>query len=347
MLFSYKYVSHPLEKLHDWITRVVVDVWCRNGGNYTVTLLCPELQAIAEEIDAIDTDDRSIFDDIRDLDALIQALDQPKRDRLATMFDDSTAVDELCCGSPNRQPYNFADLQAWDSQIAEELKSFFYDLFGKHIKSGPIKKRLGNLRDHVDLFCTTNVEGVCPFCGLEETRDANYKTRDDYDHYLPRHKYPFNSVNFRNLSPMCSTCNKSYKTTKDPISRTPGTRQKAFAPFELAVKFPTFGMVLDTSKIQSLAPDDISITITSTTHQEEVDTWQWLFGIQERYKGKLCKKRGVYAWLNAVLKDSANYNKSPKEVLQTIRSNVAADPFLDDGYLKLAALEACAFAGLI
>jgi type I site-specific restriction endonuclease len=71
------------------------------------------------------------------------------------------------------------------------------------------------------------------------------------------------------------------------------------------------------------------------------------FFIQERYKGKLCKKRGAYSWLTAVLNDSASYNKKPKEVLKTIRDNVAADPFLDDGYLKLATLEACDKAGLI
>jgi hypothetical protein len=347
MLFSYTYVSHPLEHLHDWIKKVVVDVWCRNGGNYSVALLCTELQELAAEIDAVDTHNRSIFDDIRDIDTLIQALSQYKRDELVRMFNDSTAVDELCRGNAGRHPYNFADLEAWEPTIAKKLKTFFYDLFDKHIKWGPIKTKLGDLKDHVDSFCGINNEGVCPFCGLGETRDKNYKTRDDYDHFLPRHKYPFNSVNFRNLAPMCSTCNKSYKTTKDPISRSVGTRQKAYAPFEMAVKFPVFSMVLDISKIQALHPTDISITITSATHQDEVDTWQWLFGIQERYKGKLCKKRGAYAWLNSVMKDSANYKMTPKEVLQNIRDSVAADPFLDDGYLKLATLEACESAGLI
>jgi hypothetical protein len=348
MLFSYTYVSHPLEQLHDWIRRVVVDVWCRrNGGEYSVSLLCTELQEIAAEIDAIDTDKRSIFDDLRDLDALIQALEQPKRDQLAVMFNDSTAVDDLCSGKAGRRPYNYDDLEAWEPVIAEKLKIFFYDLFDEHIKWGPIKKKLGNLKDHVDSFCATNEEGLCPFCGLTDNRDENYKTRDDYDHYLPRHKYPFNSVNFRNLAPMCSDCNKSYKTTKDPISRTPGTRQKAYAPFDPAVTLPKFSVALDSSKIKALSLTDICITITSATHQEEVDTWQWLFGIQERYKGKLCKKRGAYAWLNTVLKESANYGKSPKEVLHIVRSNVTDDPFLDDGYLKLAALEACESAGLI
>lgn len=347
MLFSYTYVSHPLENLHAWIEHLVTTVWCRNGGGYSVTLLCTELQEIAAELDIIDTDKRSIFDDIRDIDALIQSLPQTKRDELAKMFRHSTAVDELCRGTASHHPYNFSDLKAWDTNIAENLKTFFYDLFDKHIKWGPIKKELGDLKDHVDLFCATNKEGVCPYCGLEETRDANYTTRDDYDHFLPRHKYPFNAVNFRNLAPMCSTCNKSYKTSKDPISRTPGTRQKAYSPFQPAITFPDVRITLDASKIHALSPDDITITIQSATYQEEVESWQWLFGIQQRYKGKLCKKRGARSWLNSVLKDSANYKVSPQEVLANIRDNAKIDPLLDDGFLKVPTLDACQSAGLL
>lgn len=312
-----------------------------------MTLLCQELQDIAAEIDAIETDEPSIFDDIRDLDVLIQALAQTKRGELVTMFTHSTAVDDLCHGSAAHHPYAYSDLQAWDAKIAPQLKAFFDDLFSQHIKSGPIKRRLGDLKHHVDAFCKINREGICPFCGLEETRDEHYTTRDPYDHYLPRHKYPFNAVNFRNLSPMCHTCNSSYKTVKDPISRRPGTRQKAFAPFEDTVTFPEMQVQFDAGKIQALAPPDITFQISSATHPEEFDTWQWLFGIQERYKAKLCKKRGAHTWLNTILKDSANYGRTPTELLEDIRANTAADPFLDDGFLKLATLDACKAEGLL
>ena len=95
MLFSYSYVSHPLEKLHQWMEHTVLNVWCRNGGEYSVTLLSKELQDIAEELHNKDSAKRTIFDDIRDIDALIQALPAPRRTELALMFRDSTAVDDL------------------------------------------------------------------------------------------------------------------------------------------------------------------------------------------------------------------------------------------------------------
>src|SRR5205823_612490 len=118
MLFSYTYVSHPLEKLHSWIEHTVLVVWCRNGGPYSVGLLTPELQEIAENVHNEDSTKRTIFDDIRDIDALIQALPAPKRTELASMFRDSTAVDDLCSNANGRTPYGFDDLKSWNSQIA-------------------------------------------------------------------------------------------------------------------------------------------------------------------------------------------------------------------------------------
>ena len=222
-------------------------------------------------------------------------------------------------------------MAAWDAQIAGRLKDFFDELFDRHIKSGPISKELGDLKKHVDEFSKGNREGVCPFCGLEETRDENYSTRDPYDHYLPRFKYPFNAVNFRNLVPICHICNSSYKTTKDPISQWPGMRQQAFAPYESNVQFPEIQVKLDPHKIESLTKDDIDISIRSSANQNKIDVWQWLFGIQERYKGKLCKKRGAHAWLRMVLE-----SVQPRELFKDIVNNATKDPLLDDGFTKKA-----------
>ena len=343
MLFSYIYVPHPLDQLHRWMEHLMLNVWCRNGGRWAVTLLCQELQDIHAKIT---TRKPTIFTDIKKIDARIQALKQSKRDELARMFRDSTAVDALCQGSGSHCPYDFTDLKAWDPVLATTLRKFFDDLFDKHIEYGPIKQKLGDLKDHVDRFTATNKPGKCPFCGLTDMRGTNYTTRDDYDHYLPRSKYPFNSVNFRNLAPMCSTCNKSYKTTKNPISKKRGTRQKAYAPFQAGVTFPNIGIGLNPSRIQLLQKDDIRMMISSPTHQAEVDTWQWLFGIQERYKGKLCSEQGAYSWLT-VVRESTSHGIDPQAMLNLIRANAAKYPFIEDGFLKVPTLAACEAAGLL
>jgi hypothetical protein len=87
---------------------------------------------------------------------------------------------------------------------------------------------------------------------------------------------------------------------------------------------------------------NIQIAISSPRRQQEIDTWMWLFGIEERYKGKLCQKRGAYAWLSMVLE-----SPKPIEALQAIRSNARKDRFLDDGFLKMAVFEDFEASGLL
>lgn len=69
MRFRYVYVSHPLEKLQKSISSVVIDVWGRNGGAYSVTLHCTKLQESAKAIDADDKAQLSIFEELQALDA--------------------------------------------------------------------------------------------------------------------------------------------------------------------------------------------------------------------------------------------------------------------------------------
>jgi hypothetical protein len=345
MLFHYRYVPHPLERLHTWMEHTVVQVWCRNGGPFQTSLLCKDLQDIATAMHNNGDGEKSIIDEIRDLDTLIQGLTNAKRQELALMFRQSTAVDALCANQAGSTPSSIRELLQWDLKIARALTRFFTQLFERHIKSGPIKKLLGDLKSHFEAFTdrTQNGEDVCPFCGLVDLKNADYRTREAYDHFLPKHRYPFNSVNFRNLAPMCHTCNSSYKTTKDPIRRRKGApRQKAFTPFDSNIHFPDIRAEIDPTKIDELRPADVKLTVSSPSHQEEFETWLWLFGIEERYKGKLCQKRGAKHWLTNITEA-----KDPRGYLDAVRTIARRDPLDDDSFLKKAALDAFERNGLL
>lgn len=344
MLFPYVYVSHPLEKLHTWMEHTVLHVWCRNSGPFHTDLLCPELQEIAEELHHEDSTKKSIIDEIRDLDALIQALSPNKRQELAAFFQQSTAIDALCANQVGSNPTGVRELLIWEPKVTLELCRFFKSLFTDHIKAGPIKKTLGDLKSHFDAFTdrSQNGEDICPFCGLTDMRNSDYKTREAYDHFLPKHRYPFNSVNFRNLAPMCHTCNSGYKTIKDPIRRKNGLRQRSFSPFDSNIKFPQIRTEIDPTKIDALTPNDIKLTVSSPTHQEEFNTWMWLFGIEERYKGKLCQNRGAKHWLTTMVEA-----KNPRDYWDQLRANASKDPLSDDGFLKVAVLANLEASGLL
>lgn len=133
--------------------------------------------------------------------------------------------------------------------------------------------------------------------------------------YLPKETYPFNSVNFRNLAPMCHQCNSSNKFRQDPLFRQPGKhgcqaparmRRKAFYPYTRDKIDINIEVVLLSNDISNLRHDQIDLKISSVDHPEEVQTWTEVFNIEERYKDimrknflrapflKACEKKGLF-----------------------------------------------------
>jgi hypothetical protein len=103
---------------------------------------------------------------------------------------------------------------------------------------------------------------------------------------------------------MCNDCNSSYKLAKDPttnidpISRKAGgTRRKAFYSYSEAVTGVTLKVILKTTDVTNLVPSDIDLQIAAPGREEEVEAWKEVFGIDERYKAKLCAKNDGKAWL--------------------------------------------------
>jgi len=57
---------------------------------------------------------------------------------------------------------------------------------------------------------------VCPFCGIEGFA-APAAPSEDFDHYLPKSRFPFAAVNLWNLVPAGSDCNRKYKRDLNPL----------------------------------------------------------------------------------------------------------------------------------
>lgn len=60
---------------------------------------------------------------------------------------------------------------------------------------------------------------VCPYCNKNYTYTIMNKstqyTRPDFDHFLPKNKYPYFALSFYNLIPSCQICNRTVKHTKE------------------------------------------------------------------------------------------------------------------------------------
>lgn len=84
-----------------------------------------------------------------------------------------------------------------------------YSEFTKHFTYGRTKKEYGAYR-FIELI---NLK-TCPYCNrnyismIQAKNTSEKKRRPELDHFHPKSIYPFLAVNFFNLIPSCSTCNK-------------------------------------------------------------------------------------------------------------------------------------------
>jgi 5-methylcytosine-specific restriction endonuclease McrA len=58
---------------------------------------------------------------------------------------------------------------------------------------------------------------VCPACDGRRSPKIENKVYSDADHFFPKSTYPFLSVHYANLVPLCLDCNRSIKGDRDPI----------------------------------------------------------------------------------------------------------------------------------
>ena len=356
MLFSYRYVTHDVEKFQTWLDHLVKKVWCRSGGDYSLALLHPALKEVIEEIandERIKTD--YLDGPIKTLDALFQKrLDTAQRTQVALWYDHNNDIEALCGNDPMKTPATYAQIRAIDVDLESELKTFCKSLFTEVIHLKAVTSRTADMDSHYDAFVIENDEGKCPYCGYGDIKGQHHSKREAYDHFLPKGTYPFNSVNFRNLAPMCHECNSSYKLQKDPVRHldplhkaNAATRRKAFYSYAAAAPSVSIEIKILDPKIEKLCPDDINLSITAPGRDEEIESWKDIFGIEERYKAKCCGKNDGMVWLSRVLEENLNYGLTPQEMLDAEVRAAEKKPWSDANFLKKPFLQACRTAGFV
>ena len=169
-------------------------------------------------------------------------------------------------------------------------------------------------------------------------------TREAYDHYLPKEKYPFNTINFKNLDPMCHKCNSSNKARQNPIMKPCSTRRKAFYPYGNKALDIEILLEMNTKDIANIKEGDIAVTLSSANFPEETKTWKEIFYIEERYKQKCTNKAHGKYWYTQILDEMQDC--SAKEVLRKKIKQMKASPFADNNFLRKPFLLACEKKGL-
>ncbi|WP_272691249.1 HNH endonuclease [Providencia sp. PROV132] len=357
MLFTYTYVPHQMERMQRFINFIFYQVWCRarklDAYNLTLFDANPPLKEIMTSFAYDHTAAGDRFSS--QVQSIFQSFAQLSREQTAQFkrwYQGNNNLEKVCANTPNTQLARYADIEVNHEELSEQLGAFFKGLYSQSLLDlAALRAKIGDIDDHYKNFIKINSVGKCPFCGISDLLSEYHTKREAYDHYLPKALYPFNSINFRNLVPACHYCNSSYKTSKNP-AYTPkdpkGTvrRRAIFYPYKPVIHAIELQVTLQTSDIENLTPHDIDLQFGPDAVAEEIDTWKDIYGIEERYKAKLCGENDGKYWLTQVLDEWREDGRDPNAFLATLARQTQSQPYAECNFLKKPFLDACKVRGL-
>ena len=357
MLFPYTYVPHQMERMQRFINFIFYQVWCRarKAGPYGLNLFDanPPLKDVMTSFayDHTDAGDR-FSSQVQAIYLSFFLLGRRDIVQFKRWYQGNNDLAKVCANDPTAHLARYSDIAANYKDIADQLGTFFKGLYSQSLLGlAALRAKIGDIDDHYKTFVQTNTAGKCPFCGMNDLLGPNHVPREAYDHYLPKALYPFNSINFRNLVPACHHCNSSYKTSKDPAytpkdSARAVHRRVVFYPYKTAAHSIELQVFLQHSDIAKLTPADITLQFWPAAVAEELDTWKDVYGIEDRYKAKICGESDGKYWLTQVLDEWKEDGRDPIAFLATLTRHTKNKPYADCNFLKEPFLNACKQLGV-
>ena len=358
MLFPYIYVSHKMEKMQVFIDFIFHEVWCKAPANGPFSLHLfdanAELREVMEAFYYSDAQGADFFYcHVERIYGLFSALNAAQINQFQQWYEGNNDPEKVCANDPAAHLVRYADIAVAYKSLGEQLAAFFKGLYSQSLLDlAALRAKIGDIDDHYQTFVSTNKAGKCPFCGVNDLLGEYHSKREAYDHYLPKALYPFNSINFRNLVPACHHCNSSYKTSKDPAynPKDPAAavpRRAIFYPYTATPYVIELQVTLRNSDVARLTPADVDMTFGPAALKEKIATWKDVYGIEERYKAKLCGENDGKYWLTQVLDECQAYNKQPADILAMRAQQAQSRPYADCNFLRQPFLEACRQIGVI
>lgn len=347
MLFPYTYVPHQIEKMQVFIDFIFHEVWCKapTSGDYSLDLFVanPDLHEVMTALHYDDGKGAMFFaGHVERIYGLFSALTAAQISDFQQWYRGNNDLEKACANDPAVPLARYKDVISAYPILGKKLAEFFRGLYDNStLGLSAIKGKIGDIKDHNKKFFEINKVGKCPFCGINDLKGIHHTRREAYDHYLPKYRYPFNSINFQNLAPACHECNSVYKLSKDPAHNDFG-RRKAFYPY---VTGPTIEIqvTLQHSGVANLTPADINLKFGPAVNFEEIETWKDVYGIEERYKAKFCSA-DASDWIEQFRILNRRRAYSASEYIEDIAQS---DPFANVNFLKQAFMQCCQDIGLL
>ncbi len=264
MLRLYKPITHDIFKLQPMLKHLVCSVWCvANAVDNCESKLHADFKVLYLAYGWLKTAVDEIY-------TLCLPLTADERKAIKEAFEANNKIEELCNGVV--KPIYLDKLH---KVVEEKMKPLLVDFYEDLLEKAKVP---GTKKDYYEKLVDDNEFKDCPCCGLTYFELKDSDNREAFDHYLPKAHYPFASVNFQNLVPLCYKCNSDRKKAKDPIEK----GRKAYYPFSTAKHSIDIKVTIDHTKdLGKLERTDLKIEFTGD--KDNVETWDRLFASNERY----------------------------------------------------------------
>tara|TARA_R110002012_G_scaffold5123_1_gene23404 strand:+ start:8124 stop:9083 length:960 start_codon:yes stop_codon:yes gene_type:complete len=257
---------------------------------------------------------------------------------LKTAVYNNNKIRELCNG--DIEPVKYDQIEAIDVNLKKAIKTFCDSLYDHCIKRAPFYTEY----EDINAYYKTVVKksSVCKCCGIHKVLTQFHTHRSALDHYLPRKHYPFNSLNFKNLIPICDICNGKYKLSEDTLYITNNkgkkneskTRTVAFYPYSRTTHDIEIDITFNKAFDSTIEPEDIEIDITSTGSTDKITSWDRIFGIKENFKAECCTDEMRMYYEEQYIADM-NFGKTHEQYIDILERNKYGDMnFLKIPFLK-------------
>lgn len=329
MIRPYKYSYNKIQKIQSFVNHVMLDIIFRapeiNDPIFSSNLVLPQYRILITDIN-----DNYVLYPLSDAYLICKGLSKKQLKTLKKAVHNNNKIRELCNGTI--EPVKYSEIEEINAGLVVALKSFCNYLYDNVIKLAPFY----NNYEDINVYYKTVVRksSFCRCCGINKVLTQFHTHRSALDHYLPRKHYPFNSLNFRNLVPICDVCNSKYKLSEDTLYST-NTRVKAFYPFRNDIPDIQINIIFNKPFDGTTELSDIELNLTCVGFEEEVETWERVFGIKENYKAECCtdEMRMYYEEQYIAL---MNRGISKADYIQDLNRN----KFGDTNFLKIPFLEA-------
>jgi hypothetical protein len=282
LINTYTYTETTQSKLHEFVMAFFNRIEFETGGFSTEFY-------VKEFYDNLVSHHKTILGKaFKNIYSITKDWEQIKRTEYCNAIRRSNEIKDICEGTI--VPWKTNDIP---EELRELTKILFIKLYEDVLKGKFFQPIYGTRKAHFQKFkqYANNGHEFCPACGIMPLHAFLDDIRDQYDHYLPKDLYPFSSVNFRNLVPICKDCNSlEVKSSKDILSYT----GKVFDPFNEAHK-PIHIDVEITKNNTDISKIEWGVNYSSEEGKnEEVEAWKTIYNIESRHKTHI--KGNIDTW---------------------------------------------------